>query len=845
MRIFAIVERIMESSTMPQTIDIEQYAELIEKLKYSHAKPWLKAAIEKHLGINSTPPKVFKINSEIKRRARLSYRPFRIEQYVPGADEHYFEHSGIVHHCDPLTEKEFVSELKRYHNQYTMGVEEHVIKFVEKNKEKISRSYNLKSLSVMPTDISEVMYRKEERMYFGIKCALFIINQAADLTVSTKRLTNERHMIPCVTQNISESGIAIKSHVPPAIGSYCVIRVIGIEEEFSLRQPYVLYKCVSGKKVGKDSDAPMYNWGFSKQEHPCHADFDLLVTKIIKINRARYKIELVSTQRSVTNKVTEQFMTNREEEIFVFANEDGDAPIVFGSYSGKSSFDFFDVDGESNSHLGNALKKDHVIPLTLNRDGVWAVVVKKNKVCFSALIKDDPESILLLHYIMSRNDSMIFSVKTAVTSNENAFLSCNLPETSATNRPLKKQQNWVEHYAQSTCDLIQQISTVTTIKQIDLDVLAMLAGKPNISISKEEKSFLSNKYSLKESPNKITFIAARGRELRQEDRFKLRTRVRVSSRGYNFNATTINFSVSGLCILMSGIDSHFQDEIFEVEFLDMPYIDGVKPVMRYKIVSCDRGMLHFQSASTYDDTYTSLFIDKEFDELEPVNNKDNGGVEMVGLERALRNLKNAIQPHVKGIIQNAGALPIPSHINISKHCQDPLKHLYSRKYTDCLFSKSIFTYINVQERVSEELKKTNAEKPFTRHLMLIATDQNGQVKKVAIYPNDSDMHHEKVRNIYNLIKSKGLVSYWYQLDITRKARTFDRYYRDELNYINAISLHKGECISDFIRKTSGIFVMTPLNDVLQKALTSSMYPKPNNLHVINLDSDWLRRRHLS
>jgi hypothetical protein len=810
------MEWIRKDSTMRQTNDLEQYAAIIEKLQYSHAKSSLKAAIENHLGIDSTSPTVFKIKSEIKRRSRISYRPFRIEQYIPDVGGHCFEHNGAKHNLDPLTEKEFISELKKYHNHYTVGVEEHIIRFVEKNKDKISHDHDLKSLSVTPIDVSETICRKEERMYLGVKCALYILGKDTDLTVSPKKLTNKRPMIACVTQNISENGLGIKSHKPPEIGVYCVIRVIGIEKEFSLLHPYILYKCVSGKEVGKSINEPVYTWAFKKQEHPDHANFDSLIKKIIKINRARYKIELVNTQRSVINNITEQFLTNREEEIFFFKNQKGDANIVFGSYSGKSSFDFFDTDGHSNSHLANALKKDDVIPLTLNKEGVWAVVVKKNKACFSALIEDTPESMLLLHYMMSRDDSIIFSVKTAMINHESAFVSNDFPETSAINKSTKKQENLVNHYAQSTRDFVRGMSTVTTIKRIDLSVLGMLTGKPRTSISKAEKAFLSKKMLLKDLPNRITFISARGRELRQEDRFKLTTQVKIASRGYNFNAITRNFSVSGLCILSSSMDPPFQNEIFKVTFPHMPYVNGVEPMMHYKVISCDKGMLHFQSASTYDDAYTSLFIDAQFDELEPVHEKDPVGAEMVGLERALRNLKNATHPHTKGLLQYRRGLPVPSYINISKHSHDPLKDLYSDNHTDCLFSKLIFTDASVQEIILEDFKIINSKVPFVRHLMLIATDQDGHVKKVVLYPRDSKMHHEKVHHIYDLLKNKGLVSYWYQLDITRKARTFDRYYRDELNYISSISSHKGSCLGDFIKKTSGVFVMTPLNNVFQK-----------------------------
>jgi hypothetical protein len=819
------MDKFRKDSTMRQTNCIEQYAALIEKLKYNHEKLALKAAIENHLGIHSTPVTVFKIKSEIKRLAKQSYRPFRIEQYIPDIDGHYFEHDGAKHHCDPITEKEFISELKKYHNKYTVGVEEHMIRFVEKSKGKIARDNNLKSLSVTALDVSEMAHRKEERMHFGVKCALYIIDQTTDLTASPKILANKKNMISCVTQNISENGLGIKLHAPPVIGAYCVIRIIGLEQEFSLRHPYILYKCVSGKETGGSVHERVYTWALQKQEHSNHADFDSLTKQIIKENRLRYKVELVNTQRSVINNVTEQFLTNREEEIFVFANQQGDANIVFGSYSGKSSFDFFNVKGSPNSHLANALKKDRVIPLTLNKEGVWVVVIQKNKTCFSALIEDNPESMSLLHYMMSRDDSMIFSVKTATTKSENAFASHNLPSTSETNSHIKKQRNLANHYAQNTRDLVQQISTVTTIKQIDLGVLAMLTGKSKMSISKEEKVILSKQSLLKEPPNRIPFISARGRELRQEDRFKLTTQVNIASRGYNFNATTRNFSMSGLCIIADGIDNPFKNEIFKVTFPDMPYVDGVEPMMRYKIISCDKGLLHFQSATTSNDTYTSLLIDAQFDEFDPVHEEDRAGAEMIGLERALRNLKNATHPHIKGLLQYHRSLPAPSYINISKKCQDPLKDMYSDTHTDCAFSKSIFTDASVQDRIFEDFKAINSKTPFVRHLMLIATDQDGHIKKVALYPSDSEMHYKKVQSIYNLLSSKGLTSYWYQLDITRKARIFDRYYRDELNYINAISSHKGECITDFIKKTTGVFVMTPLNNVLQKSLTSSIHQK--------------------
>ena len=64
------------------------------------------------------------------------------------------------------------------------------------------------------------------------------------------------------------------------------------------------------------------------------------------------------------------------------------------------------------------------------------------------------------------------------------------------------------------------------------------------------------------------------------------------------------------------------------------------------------------------------------------------------------------------------------------------------------------------------------------------------------------------------MRDTGESPYWYIGSITRKSRVFERYYREELNYIENCAIHRAENLHNIIKKTTGVVSLIPLNDYM-------------------------------
>lgn len=795
---------------------LSAHQHIVDKLKFYHAHPQVRGMIQSELGDQSSGPLVFHLRTEINRLARPSKRPFRIEQTIPNIDAIYHEHDGAVHHFDQITFAEFTKTLEKYNNMYTVGVEEHMHAFLQENKEAIIHSQTIQSLEITAVDISESIYRKEERMHLGVRGLAYKLHRKPSDADNLSDLVIAGRECAIVTQNISESGLSLKSEAASAAGEWWLIRLSGLEQDFVFGQPYVLYQCVKSE-IQKSAEDMEHRWALKKVEHVQHAEFNIFLKRLIFANRGRYKVDLENVERSVYHHATEQFITNRAEGFCAFLTKDGTTPFVFGNANGRHLFQRFEY--ENSSVLPALIHKDKLVETGESGFVFWAMIRQSKGSFFSAPLTNDPNSRLFFQYALSRDDAHFFQVHcSTLQDNSEAYRSHSLPHLGEMSKKIERLRRLTDHYADCTREAVDQLTHAIHFQPLSRATLASFMD-PRPSITPEQQKGLSV-YSVRNARRlNIRYVVARSRELRKEDRFSLNTQVSIQSDLGVFHGETIDISESGCCLRTSDARASLQDQIVTIHFGHLPKIGSHSATGRYKVLSDKQGVLRLYSAAEHRNAaqvYMSLYLDKHFNQLEPVQETDRAGHVMLGLERALRHLRNSTIPQTSGLILRHQNMAYPARLNVSKRNQDPIFqcHPTAPNEPDPRL-KSIFCHLDIQKQLGNDFRKIDADTPYCRHILLIAISKDPGVTPWVRIADEGEWAPAKLKILVSMLKKKRLTPLLYQLDVTRKTRVFDRYYREELSYIESVASHRSQKIYDFIKNAMGTITFTPLNGLIE------------------------------
>lgn len=808
--------------------ELKPYRNVIESLKYSHNAPNIKSLIEQQLGATATGPLVFHIRGELNRLAKQSAKPFRINQHFPDLNYTVFEHGKTTHHLDAVCLPEFMRTLEKYGGIYTVGVEEHMDAFLKKESDRIAHYHNMNNMDVKPINVSERVYRSEERMHLGVRASVYFLPktqvQFDNFTSDIKKIEAKE----VVTQNISTSGLRVKSECAADTGAMLVVRLKGLDDEYIISQPFVLYQCMRCDAVGEDK----FEWALKKIEHPYHKEFDLFTRRLIDANRGRYRVDLKNVERSVVHHISEQFITNRQEELTIFFTQGmGMSPYCFGSNLSREILEFFE-DEQKRTLLPSAIKKDSIVEKSMGKTALWVTIVQKNSTCFSTVIDEkSSKDIAFLHYALSRPDAKIFQVSTSRVDSDYAFVSHSLPVNTSAGKRANRKRRLIDYYSPGTKELVSGLGFATTIKELSKGLLShLLEVTPGISKSQQE-AFSKLASRNKHAAGTLNFICARGRELRREDRFNHTGKVSIESRNETLAGRSVDISESGVKIKQETPGRLLKNEVVKVTFHDLPVIRDKAPSGRYRVIHDPvDGFLRLFSEPGLKmggHEYMALYLDKFFNHLDPVNEQDREGAELLGLERALRNLQNSVQPYTKAIMQFhrdrtttssqqrvVQGYPTPTHINIGYASQEPFADLMGEAHEASGFAKQMLCQLELQRCLGADFRDINIENPFVRHLFMIAVDESGSVREQKIIDEGEAPSPLMMQGITRTYRRRGWRTHWYQMDVTRKSRVFERYYREELDYIGSIAPHRATALTDLVKHTRGVISLTPLDSVV-------------------------------
>jgi hypothetical protein len=806
---------------MQASISSVTHKSIVEKLKYEHKNIQLRALIEKELGTNASGAAIFNVKAEILRLAKKSTRPFRLDQVLSNPEGYTYTHANNEHYVDTVTLAELKKTLLLYKNVYTIGAEEHMYDFVKRNKDVVEHAQEMSDVHVTVIDVSEKTYRTEERMHLGVQGEAYLFQNDTDLTKNPKELIGLRDAftrVQCVTQNVSESGLKIKLQTPPKIGQKCLIRYKGLEDEYHISQPYIAYECVAGEQVeNARNEKKIYSWALRIIKNDYHKEFNIFIKRLIFSNRHRYKVDLENVERSVCNNIAEQFFANRQEDISIFLNIEGEPLWVYGGLLGYNTFNHFNTKLLGNT-LYSSASKDNLFSINDGASELWAVINQGGKSVFSTVIQNNEQDIEYLKYVMQRKDGKVFIARRSKPDVNRAFLSHSLPTKSKASELADRRNKMADYYSDAVRETVSEINSIITLKEADIDILEKFIDPIKEPISESQHKYFTS-LSLKkdkQTDKKPLYVVAQSCEFRKEDRFSILTGVKIETKIETLQGTTVDLSENGCQVKLNKDTLSLEGEIVTVNFESLEEVDGYIPTGRYKVVNHKGGAVRLLALENRN-AFITAYFEKNYRTLEPVQNTNNPSTKMIGLERALRNLTNTVQVDIKAVMSFKNSTPIPTHVNLGPSANSVILGDCIEMHEHNQPAKEWMSHMALQKQVTKDFREINKDTPFCRHLVMVALNKKTKkIQFIRIFTKKEKNTPSVMGNMQRTLTNKGLELHWFQLDVTRKSRIFDLYYREELDYIDSMAKHRGALLHDMIKKTCGVMSWIPINPFVEK-----------------------------
>jgi c-di-GMP-binding flagellar brake protein YcgR len=784
----------------------------IQKLKYQYDAANLTSLVKSSLGLKPDAKDVFYIKSEIKRLSMPCARLIDLRNYSSGQNFSQFTWEHLDHVLDKDSAQEFLRLLKDYNGEYTFGVYEGVIAYFKSQKNTRRAKQFTDELPLDVVSLSDVFSRNEERMNLGIKVNVISLNLPEDseknFNISPLIERSKSNAIEGNTIDISLNGLQVRLKSSCDLYSYLAVRFSGFEDDFLFNQKYILYRVVKITKSEKSDD---YLVALKQVELSAHKEFQLFTRRLIYSNKRRYKISLDNTFSSVKSKLYEQFYLSRRRALDLFVDNKGEIPYLLASDPSLDTVEWFSQNNKGR--LASLISKDDVLSLAKELGEVYWIVLKvpcegSEKFSYYSTVASDALSYGFASYALRTGKGKIFKVKYSSLEGTNPFITSSLP------RSVHKEMGGdsIFRYSPKLNTFVDKLDGVLTIKEItngEMDIF----DNNKLAVSKGALSKCS-KYLLKKIDRKEPEVARlESNEFRKEDRFAISTTASFSYKGKLYEGTTIDISSRGMSLkLVDKIDIPSDTEL-KVIFNDLSAELGDYEIssISYKVIQGKSGLIRAEMllSKGYEALhFWNEYISNNIDRLSIVGNTES----MYGLKRVLRNVVSQMHDSVPAFYSIKDSRPYVRSLAFSSQNQNnPLWSSINGNFSIETQLKSFLHHEEILKTLLTDVPKINRANPFNSYFIFVGyqTSLSGKVtvSHVSVLPKKAALESF-------ICKQKSLSSNYrvFNLSLTKKSKMFDRYFKDEMRYLETYALHKAKKLMFEVKTLTGVL---DFNDVTE------------------------------
>lgn len=804
--------------------DIEQYGDIIEQLKPMVNEPDFNQILSQ-VASNVPKQKRFLLKMELKRLARPCQRVIDLRGRVDGECELY-EHEGVSHFLDEVAREAFEQQIRSF-GQYTIGVYE-AVNNTENNfrvmhqKEKdappdtplekdAQESEKIESYLVPSYCFAKSTSRKEERMNFAISIELFSdINQS----------------IRATTIDLSVSGIRFKTEDKHLFkpGEKYTIFLRGLESEYSLdRKEGVAYKVVKTERGAYEQRICL-----QRDLDVANAEFDAFLNRFIHGNKRRYKVNIDNTLQAIKNKTYEQYYIPNFTSIPVYIEQVGEhfrSRFVLTNDSNKEYL-FYWADERNQLQLEfllNSRRLTQAIKGKISEFYVYAFNnVSQNAVFFYSAsdfeLEGNKDMRNVFHGFGSRKASWrVFKIQLTTMKSSQCYRPLSIPD--AVSEKIRSQNEPPPPRLMAKLKNLRYVALVTDIT----DATATHAYQRR-AVTKQQlpmiKKFAHNRTK---NPPTISMFRFKYQNLREENRFQLRTEVLVRYHGQTFKGVTEDVSKSGLCVELS---APFNGTNFAIVELALPKMQAVTKKydlggIAYEVrrVSKDKNVINLKSYLDEEDKENGHVGEQFFSDLIK-NNKGKlktyrDEEEIPGIGEALRNIYASNVQNIAFFVKKEGIYLLPDAMT------RPILHnrlfnlfTFGCENQETMNSYPLFAAEGVHKQyIQNTLKtlKTNS-KPVSRELF-VSFDPSQDSPKDAIKAKFNDQFEEDHERREFVVNALGAGQFYaMRIFLARTGRPDTDLLRAELSYVGMYAQHRSKALEEELWAVAGVGDIVDVTD---------------------------------
>ncbi len=783
-------------------MDLSKFSGVIAQLtRLSHAPDFDDLFLRLTDGENKSTR--FLIKMEVKRLSAPTRRIMDFRQHSNTALLRY-ENSGIIHHLTPEDIRFFEKQLAAHNHVYTLGINEAVVAFHNANRNKSLPADDLERqadpldcFTMTPVNYGSYCVRSEERMHYSSAVKLRIANMTVD----------------AMTSDISTSGLRIKLHKQQNIdiSAELGVQFAGLRQEFAnaFLKDFHRYQVVGIDKEDKFNFVRLI-----RVED--NSELDRFITKLITINKHKYKVNVRYQEENITVKGYEQFFLPRMSGLPVYLSgiEKPHLSHLLINENNRQVYDYW-LNEESKSQLEGCFQTPWLQQALQQSNAIDCIIysfyyTQNSRLYFYAASAEDLQrsglKALFLSFAAKRANFRVFKLslhRTVLDENKHLL---EVDEYKQEIAPLVLKSLWDLSWA----GVLQDI----TNEDVLVDYQAY--ERPDSDFNQ------LHRYRISPCEQGAQLSHYKFIQLRKEARFSYKTAIVASGASQSIKGWSNDFSTEGLQIeLEMPMDIQLGNRIY----LELPNLQKLSKRIElanipYKVVGFNKAknILHLNISGDKEE-----HIGRQFFAMLIENNKDKLKImpeprQSPGLTTVLRNV----------YCHHLSTTPLYIHKNNHNYVMDKIGLSDSGSSLTKLltqFGSDAQPYnlypLMVNESVRKEIETALASlkpsyRPWQRVIYIaVAKDSSSseplpEVKTVF----ETDFADPIERKMF---VTKALTQgdfYAIQLMLSRTGRPDMEYIAKELNYVSHYAVHRAQKLEEDLWSVQGVADLIDVTDEL-------------------------------
>jgi hypothetical protein len=793
---------------------IPELKAIANKLRFSLNDSNINQQIEFHLSdydCKSIGTTVFAIKMELSRLSKPTTRLIDLRTSKSNIEFETFNYGGRCHIMDSESIKVF-DEMVSSYDGYTTGVYEHITENFKKTKQKIELQQFSDGFTIQPIALTTEFLRNEERMNLAVPVHLYQLNSNNVISQIKTNLKEEKNKSDGTTSNISHKGLRIKTSTQFKNNDWVAIEFIGLTSQFVFTQKYIAYQILKVVQSGDD-----FILFLRIGESKVHSEFNLFIKRLIMSHKGRYKVDVKGVCSSVRSKSHEHLMVSRSNNIDLFI-DDKDIKYIFHSIAAKSIFDVLvKPSGTVEDLFYSLIHKDNLLDKRLSgKDIYFAIHTGKSKSspefrAYSSIIDGSDNAKYFLDVVGARANTMLFKVSYIDLSDKDFEISSSLPSTISYDNETSVSQTQKERLQLATSAL-KRIVRLTPVSSAQVAALACDSVK-------EICQNTISKFALKTTMRApFVVVDANTNDIRVEDRYEIKTQVRVNIDG-NISAGVTN-DISGFGLSVKMIEDIFVVPGTKVSISFLEFIESSNKYAlknnEYICVSFRHNTLRLSNKMVSNHQgrrFWSEYIYKNIDNL----TSKSGSQVLVGLAESLKQAISTTQTSTSAFFTVKSGKVCTLQIGVSRLTHlDPFWSPLRKGQVDKTY-KPLFYSERFQSVMSPMFKNINKDTPYVRSTCIVTyedIDVGIYVSHVQTFLTGTSGYSASVRYI-DMLSKRNVKFKIFAIEMTKRSRPSDRAYHREMEYIEQYAPHKAKELVDDSRSLCGVITLKDITDLVK------------------------------